>query len=103
VEEDKELSGVASVELKKLFPGKKIGKLTEMSLSANQERSTMEKKRLVWKVEGEGSYGEEKKAKRGREIDPRKLEMELYPMEIRTVLIHLELPSSHSRINRFDA
>lgn len=80
-----------------------IGKVTEMSLSANQERSAMEKKRLVWKVEGEGSHGEEKKAKRGREIDPRKLEMELYPMEIRTVLIHWERPSAHSRINRFDA
>ncbi|EOA22308.1 hypothetical protein CARUB_v10002909mg [Capsella rubella] len=103
VGEDKELSGVASVELKKLFPGKKIGKVTEMSLSANQERSAMEKKRLVWKVQGEESNGEEKTPKRGREIDPRKLEMELYPMEIRTVLIHLELPSSHSRINRFDA
>lgn len=63
----------------------------------------MEKKRLVWKVEGEGSNGEEKKAKRGRGIDPRKLEMELYPMEIRTVLIHLEHPSSHSNKYRFDA
>ncbi|KAL1201363.1 putative alpha-mannosidase [Cardamine amara subsp. amara] len=103
VGEDKVLSGVASVELKKLFPGKKIGKVTEMSLSANQERSVMEKKRLVWKVEGEGSYGEEKKAKRGREIDPRKLEMELYPMEIRTVLIRLEHPPSHSHRNKFDA
>ncbi|KFK25632.1 hypothetical protein AALP_AA8G139900 [Arabis alpina] len=103
VGEDKELSGVASVELKKLFPGKKIGKVTEMSLSANQERSVMEKKRLVWKVEGEGSVGEEKKAKRGRGIDPRKLEMELYPMEIRTVLIHLERPSSHFHKYRFDA
>uniref|UniRef100_A0A1J3IV57 Alpha-mannosidase n=1 Tax=Noccaea caerulescens TaxID=107243 RepID=A0A1J3IV57_NOCCA len=103
VGEDKELSGVASVQLKKLFPGKKIAKVTEMSLSANQERSAMEKKRLVWKVEGEGSNGEEKTAKRGKGIDPRKLEMELYPMEIRTVLIRLEHPPSHSHIYRFDA
>lgn len=80
-----------------------IAKVTEMSLSANQERSVMEKKRLVWKVEGEGSNGEAKKAKRGREIDPRKLEMELYPMEIRTVLIRLAHPPSHSHIYRFDA
>ncbi|KAF8118095.1 hypothetical protein N665_0006s0095 [Sinapis alba] len=104
VGEDKDLSGVASVELKKLFPGKKIAKVTEMSLSANQERSVMEKKRLVWKVEGEeGTNGEMKKAKRGREIDPRKLVMELYPMEIRTVLIRLERPPSHSHVYRFDA
>ncbi|ESQ41355.1 hypothetical protein EUTSA_v10012546mg [Eutrema salsugineum] len=102
VGEDKELSGMASVELKKLFPGKKIAKVTEMSLSANQERSEMEKKRLVWKVEGEGS-DEAKKAKRGRDIDPRKLEMELYPMEIRTVLIRLEHPPSHTHKYRFDA
>ncbi|CAN8256400.1 unnamed protein product [Cochlearia groenlandica] len=102
VGEDKELSGVATVELKKLFPLKKIAKMTEMSLSANQERSMMEKKRLVWKVEGEGT-NEVKKAKRGREIDPRKLEIELYPMEIRTLLIRLEHPPSHSHIFRFDA
>ncbi|KAG2334143.1 hypothetical protein Bca52824_005323 [Brassica carinata] len=103
VGEDKDLSGVATVELKKLFPGKKIAKVTEMSLSANQERSVMEKKRLVWKVEGEGSNGEMKNVKRGREIDPRKLVMELYPMEIRTVLIRLERPPSHSHVYRFDA
>ncbi|KAL0843066.1 hypothetical protein Bca101_016311 [Brassica carinata] len=104
VGEDKDLSGVATVELKKLFPGKKIAKATEMSLSANQERSAMEKKRLVWKVEGEATDGEMKNVKRGREIDPRKLVMELYPMEIRTVLIRLERPpSSHSHIHRFDA
>ncbi|CAG7879288.1 unnamed protein product [Brassica rapa] len=103
VGEDKDLSGVATVELKKLFPGKKIAKATEMSLSANQERSVMEKKRLVWKVGGEGSNGEMKSVKRGREIDPRKLVMELYPMEIRTVLIRLERPPSHSHVYRFDA
>ncbi|KAE8717122.1 Alpha-mannosidase [Hibiscus syriacus] len=42
--EDKEYSVMASVELKKLFPNKKIKKVTEMSLSANQERGEMEKK-----------------------------------------------------------
>ncbi|KAK4846372.1 hypothetical protein QYF36_016462 [Acer negundo] len=57
--EDKDLSAMSSVELKKVFPNKKINKLTEVSLSANQERSEMEKKRLVWKVEG--SSGEESK------------------------------------------
>ncbi|KAK9104022.1 hypothetical protein Scep_020866 [Stephania cephalantha] len=46
VGEDKELSGIASVELKKVFPRKKISKVTEMNLSANQERAEMEKNDL---------------------------------------------------------
>ncbi|KAI3832345.1 hypothetical protein MKW92_046815, partial [Papaver armeniacum] len=50
--EDRDLSKMARVELKKLFPYKKIGKVTEMSLSANQAREEMERKRLVWKNEG---------------------------------------------------
>ncbi|KAE8672445.1 Detected protein of unknown function [Hibiscus syriacus] len=58
--EDKEFSVMASVELKKLFPNKKIKKVTEMSLSENQERGEMEKRRLAWKVEG-GPAGEESK------------------------------------------
>ncbi|KAA8530055.1 hypothetical protein F0562_004764 [Nyssa sinensis] len=50
--EDKDYSVMTSVELKRLFPNKKIHKLTEMNLSGNQERAEMEKKRLAWKVEG---------------------------------------------------
>ncbi|KAJ9189777.1 hypothetical protein P3X46_001031 [Hevea brasiliensis] len=84
IEEDKDYSVVASVELKKLFPNKKISKVTELSLSANQERADMEKKRLVWKVAGST---EERKVVRGGPVDPAKLAVELAPMEIRTFLI----------------
>ncbi|PON35514.1 Glycoside hydrolase [Parasponia andersonii] len=82
--EDKDYSTLASVELKKLFPTKKINKVTETNLSANQERAEMEKKKLVWKVEGSG---DESKVVRGGPIDPEKLVVELGPMEIRTFLI----------------
>lgn len=59
-----------------------------MNLSANQERTEMERKRLVWKVE-ESSSGEIKVV-RGGPVDPAKLVVELAPMEIRTFLIDLE-------------
>ncbi|KAK2983332.1 hypothetical protein RJ640_016070, partial [Escallonia rubra] len=85
--EDKELSTMASVELIKLFPERKINTIAEMSLSANQEREEMEKKRLVWKVEG--SSHEEPNASRGGPVDPVKLVVELAPMEIRTFIVEL--------------
>ncbi|KAL4634653.1 hypothetical protein ACB092_04G216100 [Castanea dentata] len=86
VGEDKDLSAMTSVELKKVFPNKKIKKITETSLSANQERTEMERKRLVWKVEG--SFEEEEpKVVRGGPIDPAKLVVNLAPMEIRTFII----------------
>ncbi|KAK3041857.1 hypothetical protein RJ639_000373, partial [Escallonia herrerae] len=85
--EDKELSTMASVELIKLFPKRKITTIAEMSLSANQERGEMEKKRLVWKVEG--SSHEEPNASRGGPVDPVKLVVELAPMEIRTFIVEL--------------
>ncbi|XP_062105325.1 alpha-mannosidase At3g26720-like isoform X2 [Humulus lupulus] len=87
--EDKDYSTLASVELKKLFPKKKINKVSETNLSANQERAEMDKKKLVWKVE-EGSGEESKKVVRGGPIDPAKLMVELYPMEIRTLLIEFD-------------
>ncbi|KAJ8435416.1 hypothetical protein Cgig2_001068 [Carnegiea gigantea] len=62
-----------------------IGKVTEMSLSANQEKAEMEKKRLVWKVEG--SSNEETKVFRGGPVDPVQLVVELAPMEIRTFFV----------------
>lgn len=46
----------------------------------------MEKKRLVWKVEG-GSEEEEVKVVRGGTVDPTALVVELAPMEIRTFII----------------
>ncbi|CAN1295894.1 Probable alpha-mannosidase At5g13980 [Linum perenne] len=90
VGEDKDLSVKTTVELTKLFPGKKIGKVVEMSLSANQERTEMEKKRLVWKSESAAAAAaEEKVARRGGPVVKKKLEVELYPMEIRTFLIDI--------------
>ncbi|KAI8529281.1 hypothetical protein RHMOL_Rhmol12G0213400 [Rhododendron molle] len=96
VGEDKDLSVLASVELKKLFPDKKIRKVTEMSLSANQEREEMIKKRLVWKVEG--SQNDKSKVLRGGPVDPIKLVVEIAPMEIRTFVI--EFPSLVSPVSR---
>ncbi|XP_062151727.1 probable alpha-mannosidase At5g13980 [Alnus glutinosa] len=93
--EDRDLSVMTSVELKKLFPRKKIRKVTETSLSANQERTEMEKRRLVWKVEG--FSGEELKVVRGGPIDPAKLVVELTPMEIRTFVIDF-IPVFHDDV-----
>ncbi|KAG8388157.1 hypothetical protein BUALT_Bualt02G0096700 [Buddleja alternifolia] len=85
VGEDKDLSVMATVELKRVFPNRKINKIKEMSLSANQEREEMEKKRLSWKVEG--SKNEPSTDSRGGPIDPQKVVVELAPMEIRTFVI----------------
>ncbi|KAK9678088.1 hypothetical protein RND81_11G187100 [Saponaria officinalis] len=86
--EDKDLSVMANVELKKLFPNKKIKKVTEMNLSANQERAEMENKRLSWRVEG--SSDKKTEVSRGGPVDPVDLVVELGPMEIRTFLVDLE-------------
>ncbi|XP_038999526.1 probable alpha-mannosidase At5g13980 [Hibiscus syriacus] len=88
VGEDKDLSVMAWVQLKKVFVHKKINKVTEMSLSANQGRAEMERKRLVWKVEG--SSEEAPKVVRGGPVDPAKLVVELAPMEIRTFVMELD-------------
>lgn len=87
IEEDKDLSVMSSVELKKLFPGRKIKELKEMNLSANQERTEMEKKRLAWKVEGSH---ENRQVSRGGPVDPKELNVELAPMEIRTFIISFD-------------
>ncbi|KAK8540344.1 hypothetical protein V6N13_038897 [Hibiscus sabdariffa] len=88
VGEDKDLSVMASVQLKKVFAHKKINKVREMSLTANQGRGEMEKKRLVWKVEG--SSKEAPKVVRGGAVDPATLVVQLAPMEIRTFLIDFD-------------
>ncbi|KAG1331603.1 putative alpha-mannosidase [Cocos nucifera] len=87
VGEDKDLSTMAYVDLKKMFPDKKVRKITEMNLSANQERATMEKKRLKWKAEDSIGSGT---MVRGGPVDPSKLVVELGPMEIRTFLINFD-------------
>ncbi|KAG6700778.1 hypothetical protein I3842_08G130500 [Carya illinoinensis] len=83
VDEDTEYSRLAKVELKKMFPGKMIKKVKEMSLSANQEKSEI--KRMAWKVEGDG--GQEPIPIRGGPIRHPTLVVELGPMEIRTLLL----------------
>lgn len=82
--EHKDLSALASVDLKRVFPDKKVGKIIETSLSANQERAAMEKKRLKWKVAGPPP---KENVARGGPVDPSKLVVELAPMEIRTFVI----------------
>ncbi|KAF5188201.1 Alpha-mannosidase [Thalictrum thalictroides] len=86
--EDKDLSVVASVELRKLFQGKKISNVTETSLSANQDRVEMEKKKLRWKIAG--SVKDEPEVLRGRPVSSSNLVVELGPMEIRTFVIKFE-------------
>ncbi|KAI6675783.1 hypothetical protein NL676_003689 [Syzygium grande] len=83
--EDKDLSVMANVELKKLFPDKKINRMVELNLFANQEKADMLKRRLVWKVEGspEGANPVS-----GGPVDPIELAVELAPMEIRTFVLN---------------
>lgn len=69
-----------------------------MSLSANQERGEMEKRKLVWKVEGD--VIEESKVVRGGPVDPTKLVVELAPMEIRTFFVDFDpLETVHAAEN----
>ncbi|KAL7152693.1 hypothetical protein ABFS83_04G115600 [Erythranthe nasuta] len=84
--EDNDLSVMATVELKKVFRNKKINKIKEMSLSANQEREEMVRKRLSWKVEGSKTNKQDNDL-RGGPVNPVKLTVELAPMEIRTFII----------------
>uniref|UniRef100_A0A803KWE4 Alpha-mannosidase n=1 Tax=Chenopodium quinoa TaxID=63459 RepID=A0A803KWE4_CHEQI len=86
--EDAEYSGMAIVELRKIFSGKQIKEVKEMSLSANQEKSEM--KRLKWRVEGEDTSNvgaREHIPLRGSPVDGSTLVVELGPMEIRTFLL----------------
>ncbi|KAK4583933.1 hypothetical protein RGQ29_021880 [Quercus rubra] len=81
--EDAEYSTLANVELKKIFTGKTIKKVKEMSLSTNQEKSEM--KRMTWRVEGDSRT--EPNPIRGGPINNSTLVVELGPMEIRTFLL----------------
>ena len=65
-----------------------INKIKEMSLSANQERAEMERKRLSWKVEGSDTG--HPSDSRGAPVDPVKLVVELAPMEVRTFILDLD-------------
>ncbi|KAM1810189.1 hypothetical protein ACFX12_026980 [Malus domestica] len=81
--EDPQYSTLAKVELKKMFTGKTIKEVKEVSLSANQEKSEM--KKMKWKVEGDG--GDEPAPVRGGPVDSSALVVELGPMEIRTLVL----------------
>ncbi|CAK9169891.1 unnamed protein product [Ilex paraguariensis] len=82
-DEDADYSKLVNIELKKMFAGKTITEVKEMSLSANQEKSEM--KRLTWKVKGDS--GGEPAPVRGGPVDSSALIVELSPMEIRTFLL----------------
>ncbi|KAL3720552.1 hypothetical protein ACJRO7_005376 [Eucalyptus globulus] len=81
--EDAEYSTLTKVQLKKMFAGRTIKEVKEMSLSANQEKSEM--KRMTWKVEGE--VVAEPTPLRGGPVAMSDLVVELGPMEIRTFLL----------------
>ncbi|KAJ4843311.1 hypothetical protein Tsubulata_030219 [Turnera subulata] len=81
--EDANYSGLAKVELKKVFRGRTIKEVKETSLSANQDKSAV--KRMTWKVEGD--TGTQPSPVRGGPVDNTALIVELGPMEIRTFLL----------------
>lgn len=85
MDEDVSLSTKAYVDLSKLFASRKITNATELSLSANQEKSAI-KPRYIWNVKD--SDNESKHPIRGGPIDPTNLRVELGPMEIRTFLLN---------------
>ncbi|MQM18748.1 hypothetical protein Taro_051744 [Colocasia esculenta] len=95
--EDKDFSVMTKVYLRKLFPRRKISKVKEMNLSANQERSEMEKKRLLWKIESSSSATVQQM--RGGPIEPFNLVVELGPMEIRTFVITFSYTTIHTVID----
>ncbi|EFJ34782.1 hypothetical protein SELMODRAFT_266756 [Selaginella moellendorffii] len=84
-DEDEDLSKTVTVDLSKLFPGRKIKSATELSLSANQEKSNI--KPLKWTI---AKAGITRKSPRGAALDASKMEVELGCMEIRTIQIHFE-------------
>ncbi|KAF5738117.1 lysosomal alpha-mannosidase isoform X2 [Tripterygium wilfordii] len=84
--EDDQYSKLARVILKKMFARKRIKKLTETSLSTNQEKSEM--KKLEWKVVGDN--GNDPSPVRGGPVNDSTLVVELGPMEIRTFVLEFD-------------
>ncbi|GAV72796.1 Glyco_hydro_38 domain-containing protein/Glyco_hydro_38C domain-containing protein/Alpha-mann_mid domain-containing protein [Cephalotus follicularis] len=83
-DEDAEYSKLTKVELKKMFNGKMIKELNEMSLSSNQVKSQI--KKMMWNVEGDKG-NVTSAACRGGPVHYSTLVVELGPMEIRTFLL----------------
>ncbi|PPD76164.1 hypothetical protein GOBAR_DD26911 [Gossypium barbadense] len=82
--EDSTYSHLAKVELKKMFNGRTIKEVQEMSLTTNQVKSEM--KKLSWKVEGDNGK-QPSSPIRGGPVTTSTLIVELGPMEIRTFLL----------------
>ncbi|KAJ7526059.1 hypothetical protein O6H91_17G079900 [Diphasiastrum complanatum] len=81
--EDAELSEVATINLENLFAHRKIDKVSELSLSANQLRSKMNT--LKWKLES--GFQMVENPVRGAPIQDGQFSIEIAPMEIRTLRI----------------
>ncbi|TYH29199.1 hypothetical protein ES288_A02G204700v1 [Gossypium darwinii] len=82
--EDSTYSQLAKVELKKMFNGRTIKEVQEMSLTTNQVKSEM--KKLSWKVEGDNGK-QPSSPIRGGPVNTSTLIVELGPMEIRSFLL----------------
>lgn len=90
--EDSEYSTTSNVELKKMFGKRTMKKVTETSLSTNQQKS--EKKTMKWTVEAESDQpsarrrgSQQPASKSGGPVNASTQIVELGPMEIRTSLI----------------
>lgn len=86
--EDPEYSALAVVDLLKLFGSRKVVKVLEMSLTANQVKAAM-KPPLKWRVEGESGAASEAAVLRGKPVRKPHYKVELGPMEIRTFSVRL--------------
>ncbi len=84
IDEDHLYSSPAHVDLQNLFPNHLIASITEMTLSANQDRADWEKRRLRWS-------GNKEEAS----IDDSTLVVVLKPLEIRT--FEISVVSSKSK------
>ncbi|GJP75491.1 hypothetical protein CLOP_g5933 [Closterium sp. NIES-67] len=86
-EEHPVFSRLATVNLRLLFAGQEILKVTELSLMANRERASL-RPPLTWELDdSDGSEGPE--VIMGQAIDNSTLVVELGPMEIRTLFLQL--------------
>lgn len=86
VDEDDELSSAAVVDLQKIFAGRMVNKVAELSLSANQKKAGMTP--LKWLVEGDESG--DKMPVRSSGFVGNEYIVELLPMEIRTFNIEFD-------------
>jgi len=86
VDESEKLSKSSTVDLASLFPNKKVMDVVEVTLSANQKKSSV--KKMEWIVEG--AEAAKKESLRGRPMREGDTNVEIAPMEIRTFYITFE-------------